>query len=153
MVHSSTGTTSRGSGRSTADRFGTRFVIWFSILGTLPFTLALPYVNLPVTAVLTVIIGLIIASAFSAIVVFAQELLPGRVGLVAGLFFLSFWIRVRDGLFAIFAAAFWLMAVNQALPILIGMPREEQSVAYLLRLAAFLLIIAGVLKKNLSARK
>jgi MFS transporter, FSR family, fosmidomycin resistance protein len=69
------------------DRFGTRFVIWFSILGTLPFTLALPYVNLPVTAVLTVIIGLIIASAFSAIVVFAQELLPGRVGLVAGLFF------------------------------------------------------------------
>lgn len=69
------------------DRFGTRFVIWFSILGTLPFSLAMPYVNLPVTAVLTVIIGLIIASAFSAIVVFAQELLPGRVGLVGGLFF------------------------------------------------------------------
>jgi FSR family fosmidomycin resistance protein-like MFS transporter len=74
-------------GGAVVDRFGTRFVIWFSILGTLPFTLALPYVNLPVTAVLTVIIGLIIASAFSAIVVFAQELLPGRVGLVAGLFF------------------------------------------------------------------
>jgi FSR family fosmidomycin resistance protein-like MFS transporter len=75
------------AGGPIVDRFGTRFVIWFSILGTLPFTLALPYVNLPVTAVLTVIIGLIIASAFSAIVVFAQELLPGRVGLVAGLFF------------------------------------------------------------------
>lgn len=73
--------------------------------------------------------------------------------LVAGLFFLSFWIRVRDGLFAIFAAAFWLMALNQALPILVGMPREEQSVAYLLRLAAFLLIIVGVLRKNLSTRK
>ncbi len=75
------------AGGAVVDRFGTRFVIWFSILGTLPFTLALPYVNLPTTAVLTVIIGLIIASAFSAIVVFAQELLPGRVGLVAGLFF------------------------------------------------------------------
>ena len=73
--------------------------------------------------------------------------------LVAGLFFLSFWIRVRDGLFAIFAAAFWLMALNQALPILTGMPREEQSAAYLLRLSAFLLIIIGVLRKNLSARK
>jgi FSR family fosmidomycin resistance protein-like MFS transporter len=72
------------AGGAVVDRFGTRFVIWFSILGTLPFTLALPYANLPVTAVLTVIIGLIIASAFSAIVVFAQELLPGRVGLIAG---------------------------------------------------------------------
>jgi len=75
------------AGGALVDRLGTRFVIWFSILGTLPFTLALPYANLPVTAVLTVIIGLIIASAFSAIVVFAQELLPGRVGLIAGLFF------------------------------------------------------------------
>jgi FSR family fosmidomycin resistance protein-like MFS transporter len=75
------------AGGAVVDRFGTKFVIWFSILGTLPFTLALPYVDLTWTAVLTVIIGLIIASAFSAIVVFAQELLPGRVGLVAGLFF------------------------------------------------------------------
>jgi FSR family fosmidomycin resistance protein-like MFS transporter len=75
------------AGGALVDRFGTRFVIWFSILGTLPFSLALPYANLEVTAILTVIIGLIIASAFSAIVVFAQELMPGRVGLVAGLFF------------------------------------------------------------------
>ena len=75
------------AGGAVVDRFGTKFVIWFSILGTLPFTLALPYVDLTWTAVLTVIIGLIIASAFSAIVVFAQELLHGRVGLVAGLFF------------------------------------------------------------------
>lgn len=69
------------------DRFGTRFVIWFSILGCLPFTLALPYANLPLACLLSVLIGLILSSAFSAIVVFGQELLPGRVGLIAGLFF------------------------------------------------------------------
>lgn len=75
------------AGGSLVDRLGTKFVIWFSILGTLPFTLALPYANFGWTMVLTVIIGVIIASAFSAIVVFAQDLLPGRIGLVAGLFF------------------------------------------------------------------
>jgi FSR family fosmidomycin resistance protein-like MFS transporter len=69
------------------DRFGRKYVIWGSILGVLPFTLALPYVSLFWTGVLSVIIGLILASAFSAILVFAQELVPGRVGLVAGLFF------------------------------------------------------------------
>src|SRR5690606_39826237 len=69
------------------DRVGTKTVIWFSILGILPFTLALPYANLMWTAVLTVVIGLILASAFPAIIVFAQELLPGRVGMVAGIFF------------------------------------------------------------------
>lgn len=69
------------------DRIGRRFVIWGSILGVLPFTLALPYANLFWTAVLTVPIGLIIASAFSAILVYAQDLMPGRVGTVAGLFF------------------------------------------------------------------
>ncbi len=69
------------------DRFGAKFVIWFSILGVLPFTLALPFASLPVTVVLSFIIGLILASAFPAIVVFAQELLPGRVGMVAGIFF------------------------------------------------------------------
>ena len=69
------------------DRFGAKFVIWFSILGVLPFTLVLPYADLVWTVVLSVVIGLILASAFSAIVVFAQELLPGRVGMVAGIFF------------------------------------------------------------------
>jgi FSR family fosmidomycin resistance protein-like MFS transporter len=69
------------------DRFGAKFVIWFSILGVLPFTLALPFANLPVTIALSFIIGLVLASAFPAIVVFAQELLPGRVGMVAGIFF------------------------------------------------------------------
>ena len=69
------------------DKIGTRTVIWVSILGILPFTLALPYANLEVTAILTVIIGFVLASAFPAIIVFAQELLPGRVGMVSGLFF------------------------------------------------------------------
>ena len=69
------------------DRFGAKTVIWFSILGVLPFTLALPYADLFWTKVLTVLIGLILASAFSAIVVFAQELVPGRVGMIAGIFF------------------------------------------------------------------
>lgn len=69
------------------DRFGTRGVIWFSILGVLPFTLLLPYATLFWTAVLTVVIGFILASAFPAIIVFAQELVPGRVGMIAGLFF------------------------------------------------------------------
>ena len=69
------------------DRVGRTRVIWFSILGVLPFTLALPHVGLVGTAVLTVVIGLILASASSSILVYAQELLPGRVGLVAGVFF------------------------------------------------------------------
>lgn len=69
------------------DRFGRKYVIWASILGVLPFTLILPHANLFWTAVLTVPIGMILASAFPAIVVYAQELLPGRTGTVAGLFF------------------------------------------------------------------
>jgi FSR family fosmidomycin resistance protein-like MFS transporter len=69
------------------DRIGRRFVILWSILGVLPFTLALPYANLFWTEVLSVIIGVILASAFSAIVVYAQELVPGNVGMIAGLFF------------------------------------------------------------------
>jgi FSR family fosmidomycin resistance protein-like MFS transporter len=74
-------------GGPVGDRLGFKTVIWISILGVLPFTLILPYVNLFWTAILTVPIGLILASAFSAIIVYAQELLPSRVGLVAGLFF------------------------------------------------------------------
>jgi len=74
-------------GGPVGDRIGFRSVIWVSILGVLPFTLVLPHVNLFWTAVLTVPIGLILASAFSAIIVYAQELLPSRVGLVAGMFF------------------------------------------------------------------
>jgi FSR family fosmidomycin resistance protein-like MFS transporter len=75
------------AGGSLGDRFGRKYVIWASILGVLPFTLALPHANLLWTAVLTVPIGMILASAFPAILVYAQELLPGRTGTVAGLFF------------------------------------------------------------------
>jgi MFS transporter, FSR family, fosmidomycin resistance protein len=69
------------------DRFGRKYVIWGSILGVLPFTLLLPHANLFWTSILAVLIGLILASAFSAIVVYAQELVPGRVGLISGVFF------------------------------------------------------------------
>ncbi|HEV7925544.1 MAG TPA: MFS transporter [Verrucomicrobiae bacterium] len=69
------------------DRFGRKYVIWTSILGVAPFTLLLPHANLFWTAALSVMIGLILSSAFSAILVYAQELLPGKVGLIAGLFF------------------------------------------------------------------
>lgn len=69
------------------DRFGRRYVIWASILGVAPFTLLLPHVGLLATVALSIPIGVVLASAFSAILVYAQELLPGRVGLIAGLFF------------------------------------------------------------------
>ncbi len=74
-------------GGPVGDRVGRKYVIWCSILGVLPFTLLLPYANLAWTAVLTVIIGLVLASAFSAILVYAQELVPGKVGTISGLFF------------------------------------------------------------------
>jgi FSR family fosmidomycin resistance protein-like MFS transporter len=69
------------------DRIGRKRVIWFSIMGALPFTLLLPHANLFWTAPLAIAIGLILASAFPAIVVFAQELVPGKVGMISGLFF------------------------------------------------------------------
>jgi MFS transporter, FSR family, fosmidomycin resistance protein len=75
------------AGGPIGDRIGTKAVIWMSILGTLPFALALPFVNLFWTVALTIPIGLVISSAFSAMVVYAQELLPGRVGMISGLFF------------------------------------------------------------------
>jgi len=74
-------------GGPVGDRIGRKYVIWGSILGVLPFTLALPYANLWLTSVLSAVIGLILASAFSAIIVYAQELVPGNVGMIAGLFF------------------------------------------------------------------
>lgn len=69
------------------DRFGRKYVIWFSVLGVAPFALALPYVGLTMTAVLIVIIGVILSSAFPAIIVYAQELLPKKLGMVSGLFY------------------------------------------------------------------
>ncbi|MBP6329405.1 MAG: MFS transporter [Dokdonella sp.] len=74
-------------GGPVGDRIGRRYVIWISILGVLPFTLLLPHANLLWTTVLTVIIGVVLASAFSAILVFAQDLVPGRTGMISGMFF------------------------------------------------------------------
>lgn len=75
------------AGGPLGDRFGRKYVIWLSILGVLPFTLALPYVGLTWTAVLSVPIGVILSSAFPAIIVYAQELVPGKTGMVSGMFF------------------------------------------------------------------
>jgi FSR family fosmidomycin resistance protein-like MFS transporter len=74
-------------GGPVGDRFGRKLVIWCSIVGVLPFTLVMPYVNLFWTGVLSVVIGFVLASAFSAILVYAQELVPGKVGMISGLFF------------------------------------------------------------------
>jgi FSR family fosmidomycin resistance protein-like MFS transporter len=112
------------AGGPIGDRVGRRAVIWTSILGVLPFTLLMPYANLFMTGVLSVVIGLVLSSAFSAIVVYAQELLPGRVGMVAGLFFgLAFGVggvgaallgRVADhaGIEAVYRACAFLPAIG-----------------------------------------
>jgi MFS transporter, FSR family, fosmidomycin resistance protein len=102
------------------DRFGTRGVIWFSILGALPFTLMLPHVPLVWTGVLTVVIGFVLASAFPAIVVFAQELVPGRVGLIAGLFF---------------GFAFGIGGIAAAL---LGVLADARGIDYVYRVCAYL---------------
>ena len=112
------------------DRIGRKYVIWFSVLGALPFTLMLPYANLFWTGILTVCIGLVLASAFPAIVVYAQELLPGRVGTIAGLFFgLSF------GLGGIGAAV-------------LGWVADATSITFVYKICAFLPaigLLAGLL--------
>jgi FSR family fosmidomycin resistance protein-like MFS transporter len=102
------------------DRFGRKYVIWASILGVLPFTLILPHANLFWTAVLTVPIGMILASAFPAIVVYAQELMPGRTGTVAGLFF---------------GFAFGMGGVGAAV---LGKLADMTSITYVYQLCAFL---------------
>lgn len=102
------------------DRFGRKAVMWFSILGVLPFTLLLPHVNLFWTAVLSVVIGFVISSAFSAIVVFAQELVPGRVGLIAGIFF---------------GFAFGMGGIGAAV---LGAIADARGIGYVFQLCAFL---------------
>ena len=87
------------------DKIGRKAVIWVSFLGIIPFALALPYVDLKITIILSLIIGLVISSAFSAMVVYAQEALPGRVGLISGLMF-----GVMFGIGGIAAAALGLLA-------------------------------------------
>ena len=119
------------------DRFGRKYVIWFSILGMLPFTMLLPYANLFWTGVLSMIIGVIMASAFPAIVVYAQELLPGKVGLISGLFFgFSF------GMSGIGAGA-------------LGMLADATSIDYVYKVCAFLPMIGllTVFLPNVKTRK
>ncbi len=102
------------------DRIGRKYVIWMSILGVLPFTLAMPYANLFWTQVLTVIIGLILSSAFSAIVVYAQELVPGKIGTISGVFF---------------GLAFGVAGVGAAL---LGHVADTQGIEYVYRMCSYL---------------
>ena len=105
------------------DRVGRKAVIWVSIVGVLPFTLALPYVGLTATIGLTIVIGLVLSSAFSAIVVYAQELMPGRVGMVSGMFF---------------GFAFGMGGVGAAV---LGALADWTSIQFVYRLCAFLPLI------------
>ncbi|MGG7606272.1 MFS transporter [Massilia sp. BKSP1R2A-1] len=126
------------AGGPIGDRIGRKRVIWFSILGAAPFTLALPYVDLFWTAVLSVVIGLVMSSAFSAIVVFAQELVPGKVGMIAGLFF-----GLMFGISGIGAAVMGAIA-------------DSTGIEYVYRLASFLPllgILAVLLPRMESARR
>ncbi len=102
------------------DRIGRKTVIWVSILGVLPFTLALPYVGLTATIALTIVIGLVLSSAFSAMVVYAQELMPGRVGMVSGLFF---------------GLAFGMAAIGAAV---LGKVADWTSIEFVYHVCAFL---------------
>jgi FSR family fosmidomycin resistance protein-like MFS transporter len=111
------------AGGPIGDRIGRKYVIWVSILGILPFTLMLPYADLFWTTILSVIIGFIMASAFPAIVVFAQELVPGKVGMISGLFFgFSF------GMGGIGAAALGLLA-------------DHTSIVFVYKVCAFLPVL------------
>jgi MFS transporter, FSR family, fosmidomycin resistance protein len=124
-------------GGPVGDRFGRKYVIWCSILGVLPFTLVLPYSNLFWTRILSVVIGLILASAFSAILVYAQELLPGNVGMISGLFF---------------GFAFGMGGIGAAL---LGQLADRTSIDFVYRVCAYLPAI-GLLTAflpNLETRK
>jgi MFS transporter, FSR family, fosmidomycin resistance protein len=105
------------------DRFGRKYIIWISILGVAPFTLLLPHVNLFWTGVLSAIIGVILASAFSAILVYAQELVPGKVGMIAGLFF---------------GFAFGMGGLGSAL---LGKLADLTSIGYVFKVCAYLPLI------------
>jgi FSR family fosmidomycin resistance protein-like MFS transporter len=118
------------------DRFGARFVMWFSILGVIPLALLLPYADLFWTCVLSVLIGIIFASAFPAIVVFAQQLIPGRVGMIGGLFF---------------GLAFGAGGLGAAL---LGMVADARGITYAYWLISFLplLGLATILLPRLASR-
>ena len=122
------------AGGPIGDKIGRKKVIWFSILGAAPFTLALPYVDLFWTAVLSVMIGFILASAFSAIVVFAQELVPGNVGMIAGIFF---------------GLMFGFSGIGAAL---LGLLADSHGIAYVYQICSFLPLV-GILTILLPSTK
>ncbi len=110
-------------GGPVGDRIGRKYVIWISILGVAPFTLLLPYAGLPATTALSILIGLILSSAFSAILVYAQELIPGKVGMISGLFF---------------GFAFGMGGIGSAV---LGNLADHTSIGFVYRLCAFLPLI------------
>lgn len=110
-------------GGPVGDKIGRKYVIWISILGVAPFALMLPYVNLFWTCILSMIIGLVLSSAFSAILVYAQELIPGKVGMIAGLFF---------------GFAFGIAGISSAL---LGNLADKTSIEYVFWICSFLPLI------------
>jgi FSR family fosmidomycin resistance protein-like MFS transporter len=108
------------AGGPIGDRIGRKAVIWFSILGVLPFTLALPHANLAWTAILSAVIGVVIASAFSGILVYVQQLVPGRIGMISGLFF---------------GFAFGIAGVGAAL---LGVLADHKGIVFVYHVCAFL---------------
>jgi MFS transporter, FSR family, fosmidomycin resistance protein len=123
-------------GGPVGDRVGRKRVIWFSILGVAPFTMLLPYVDLVWTGVLSFVIGLILSSAFSAILVFAQELMPGKIGTVSGLFF---------------GFAFGMGGIGAAV---LGVVADRYGIEFVYRLCAFLPLLgmAAALLPNIERR-
>jgi len=119
------------------DRYGRKLIIWVSILGAAPFTLLLPHVGLGVTIILAILIGLIISSAFSAILVYATELIPGKVGMIAGLFF---------------GFAFGMGGIGSAV---LGWLADRTSIEYVFNICAYLPLIGIVtgLLPNISQKK
>ena len=119
------------------DRFGRKYVIWFSILGAAPFTLMLPYANLFWITILSILIAFVLSSAFSAILVYAQELLPGKIGMVSGLFF---------------GFAFGMGGLGSAL---IGALADHTSIFYVFKVCSFLPLIGLItgLLPNIKAHK
>jgi FSR family fosmidomycin resistance protein-like MFS transporter len=107
-------------GGPVGDRIGRKAVIWCSILGVLPFTLLLPHASLRWTGVLSVIVGFVLASAFPAIIVYAQELVPGRVGMISGLFY---------------GFAFGMGGIGAAI---LGRVADATSILFVYRLCAYL---------------
>ena len=108
------------------DRIGRKRVIWFSILGVAPLTLAMPYVDLTWTLILSFLIGFILSSAFSAIVVYAQELVPGKVGAVSGLFF---------------GFAFGVAGISAAV---LGVVADRHGVEFVYRICAFMPLMGAI---------